>query len=73
VEGLFVYKINESNHQLRLLQQMPSFNSTDFPIDMEMNEQTQLLYVLNYEKTINVYLFDPKISEKSKEKEKAVL
>jgi hypothetical protein len=31
---------------------------------MELNEQTQLLYVLNFEKSIDVYSFDPKISEK---------
>jgi 6-phosphogluconolactonase (cycloisomerase 2 family) len=66
--GLFVYKINESNHQLKLLQQIPSLSNSDVPMDMEMNEQTQLLYVLNYEKTIDIYLFDPKINEKNKEK-----
>ena len=47
---------------------MPPTNNNDSPVDMELNEQTQLLYVLNYERTIDVYLFDPKISEKNKEK-----
>lgn len=68
ISGILVYKINEQTHDLKLVQAMPPTNNNDSPVDMELNEQTQLLYVLNYERTIDVYLFDPKISEKNKEK-----
>jgi hypothetical protein len=40
---------------------------------MELNDQTQLLYVLNFEKSVNVYIFDPIISEKNPDKLKEVL
>lgn len=58
---------------MKLIQHIPPISNNDSPIDIELNEQTQLLYVLNYERTIDIYIYDPKISEKNKEKEKQVL
>ena len=64
-----VYKINENTKYLKLVQQIVPKSTSDSPIDMELNERTQLLYVLNYEKTITVYLLNQIVSDKDKQKE----
>lgn len=53
---------------MKLVQQIIPKSTSDSPIDMELNERTQLLYVLNYERTITVYLLNNIVSEKDKQK-----
>lgn len=62
MSGIMVYKINESTRYLKLAQQIIPKSTSDSPVDMELNERTQLLYVLNYEKTITVYLLNNIVS-----------
>lgn len=65
VQGLFIYKINQETRIPYLIQKIGVKNSYSPPVDIELNKNTQMLYVLNYESTIDVYLFDPKNNTKT--------
>ena len=54
-----VYKIIEPSMELELITTIVPEENDNVPIDIELNEDTQLLYVLNYEKNIDVLVFDP--------------
>lgn len=58
--GILVYQIDYNNKmKLKLIQEISPADEANSPIDMELNPETQLLYVLNYRKDIEVYAFDP--------------
>lgn len=55
-----MYRIDEITKHPKLVQQIAAKSVNDSPVDMELNEQTQMLYVLNYERSIDVYVFEIK-------------
>lgn len=57
MSGILVYRVDEVTKLPKLVQQIVPKSSNDSPVDMELNEQTQMLYVLNYEKSVDVYMF----------------